>query len=275
MTLAIAIVATAPGAALGSVTINVTYTGDNVVAGFYQDGSDPQAVAGFAPTSNWQSPQTMSVTLLPDHNDYQLIFRVYNDTTTQPSNSNPAGFLAQVTAQVAGQITSGADTLLTSSSWSYAVDPLQGVGDNTDWAALQWHSAETWAIGGNDASNGGNNIWSSVNGRPIAGISSTAQWIWGSKNGDGLFSNGVERPAELALHQDHHQHRQRRWGTCSRASHHPGMVAVGCGELAGNAGVAGRPADRPAVVVAGESPGHSGGHWPLIPLVPVAVGIGG
>ena len=136
----------------------------------------------------------MSVTLLPDHNDYQLIFRVYNDTTTQPSNSNPAGFLAQVTAQVAGQITSGADTLLTSSSWSYAVDPLQGVGDNTDWAALQWHSAETWAIGGNDASNGGNNIWSSVNGRPIAGISSAAQWIWGSKNGDGLFSNGVDDP---------------------------------------------------------------------------------
>ena len=46
-----------------------------------------------------------------------------------------------------------------------------------------------------------------------------------------------------------------------RASDNNRLVVVGCDELAGDAGSAGRTPDRP-VVVAGESSGHPGGHRP-------------
>ena len=91
------------GTAFASVQVQVTYTGDNVVAGFYKDGSDPQAVGGFQPVTNWRDPQTMTVDLDSGHT-YQLIFRVYNNESEGQvfgGSGNPAGFLAEVTGLVA------------------------------------------------------------------------------------------------------------------------------------------------------------------------------
>jgi hypothetical protein len=187
--LVVVILAGTIATAFASVQVQVTYTGDNVVSGFYKDGSAPQLVGDFQQVTNWRDPQTMTVDLGSNH-VYQLIFRVYNNESEGQvfgGAGNPAGFLAEVK----GLVASG--SLVTSSAWQYAIDPGQGVGNPT-WADLNWSQAKAWPYldgnpDGGDARNGGNNIWNNILGGAIPDISTDAQWIWGDKNGTELGSH--------------------------------------------------------------------------------------
>jgi hypothetical protein len=174
--------------AAASVTVNVTYTADNVTAAVVEDGSSPEFYSPGANAANWKQADTLALTL-EGQDTYQVIFRVNNDTTVSapghqggtqyaPGNNNPAGFLAQITGAIEG------GQLLSSSLWEYAID------DGTtpaDFNSLTWHLATAWGwtASGNTGSpyNGGTNIWTSNNGGPISGISTSAQWIWGPHNG--------------------------------------------------------------------------------------------
>jgi hypothetical protein len=155
-----------------SINVNVTYTADNIVAAFYKDGSSPQVVPLGPNANDWQKADTTTISLDPD--EYDLIFRVKNLTTPAPSSSNPVGFLAQIVG------TSGA--VYTSGSWQYAVAVGTAVPDFT---TLSWQNATTWGY------NGGANIWTSVHGGPIAGISTAAQWIWSKNDFNPLEDNDL------------------------------------------------------------------------------------
>jgi len=174
---AVAVLVLAVGGAqtLASVMVDVTYTGDNVVEAFYQDGSSPVAIAVGPNANNWHIADTATLDL--EYGDYQLIFRVSN--LEGPGSGNPAALLAQISGPVVGD-------LLSSSSWDYA---LYDGTTPTDFDTLDWNAATEWG------NNGGPNIWTSVHGGPVAGISTSAQWIWDDIN----FGGGEDFHAELWL----------------------------------------------------------------------------
>jgi hypothetical protein len=152
-----------------AINVNVTYTGDNIIGAFYQDGSSPISI--IPPVinnwNNWQVADTATLSL-PLYDTFQLIFEVQNDNINYPNgNGNPAAFLAQISGVgVHGQ-------LLTSVQWEYAIDTGTVPGD---FDSLSWIAATSYG------NNGGSNIWTSVHGGPITGISTSAQWIWAEYN---------------------------------------------------------------------------------------------
>jgi hypothetical protein len=155
-----------------SITVNVTYTGDNVIGAFYQDGSSPVFIAPGPNAADWQVADTATLNLDSEH-VYQLIFRVQNDTSYALGSGNPAAFMAQISGNVNGAV-------LTSAKWEYAID---GGTVPTDFNTLSWSPAAEY--GGN----GESNIWTSVHGGPISGISTGAEWIWAPYNFEDLATH--------------------------------------------------------------------------------------
>jgi len=146
-----------------AVFVNVTYTADNIVGTWFQNGGAPVTQTLGANSGNWKIADSAVLNLSPA--SYQLIFRVENLGTG--SSGNPAGLLVEIQ----GVGVSG--DLLTSTNWEYA---LVGGADPADFNTLTWAAATQYG------NNGSPNIWTTNNNGPIAGISTSAQWIWSSPN---------------------------------------------------------------------------------------------
>lgn len=163
-----------------AVYVTVTYTGDNVIGAWWQNGGSPQLQSLGPNAGNWQIADTRTLDLHWGVN--QIIFRVQNNQLPG-GPSNPAAFLAQVTAPPA--VTGD---LLTSISWDFA---YAGGPDPSDFNTLTWMSATSWGT------NGGNNIWTSVHHGPIAGISTSAEWIWSANNFNQNMDNDLYLRGQL------------------------------------------------------------------------------
>jgi len=177
-----------------AVYVTVTYTGDNIIGAWWQNGGSPQLQQLGPHAGNWQIADTQTLDLHWGVN--QIIFRVVNDVHDglPDGPSNPAAFLAEVTAPpgVTGD-------LLTSISWDFA---YAGGPNPSDFNTLTWMPATSWGT------NGGNNIWKDVHHGPIAGISTSAHWIWSANNFNANMDNdlylrgqlnAVPEPSYLAL----------------------------------------------------------------------------
>ncbi len=172
--------------------VTITYTGDNIVGAWFQDGAAPVPYTPGTNAANWRVADS-TVVNLPGPHTYQIIFRVQNLGTA--SSTNPAAFLAEISGSgVIGE-------LLTSVDWDWA---LASDDVPADFNTLDWVAASVYGY------NGGANIWTTNNGgAAIAGISTAAQWIWAGSNntanspGDiylrATISVGVPEPATLLL----------------------------------------------------------------------------
>jgi len=160
-----------------AVPVSLTYTGDNVIDTFYlQNGALVTGINIAADTNrtDWQQTST-SVLNLTAGNNYSVIWEVSNDGAF--TNSNPAGFLAQINA-------GGANPILSSATWYYAIKQQGATTANFFTPSWTWLSAVEW--GDNDGD--GDNIWEQVHGGKIAGIGDEAKWIWSDTN----FASGVD-----------------------------------------------------------------------------------
>jgi hypothetical protein len=156
-----------------SATFTVTYTGDNVVSSWFQNGGAPVAQSPGPNATNWRLADTSTLSL--GVGDYQIIFRVNN--LGGPSEGNPAGFLAEVTGSgISGDLTTSID-------WEYSLT-APSAADPTNFDALTWTAATSYG------NNGGSNIWTSVHGGPISGISTSAEWIWSENNFNDPYTDG-------------------------------------------------------------------------------------
>jgi len=156
-----------PGQAAVEVRVDVTYTADNVVGAFYQNGGDWTYFSPGPNRSNWQNADTAEVAL--EGGIYSLVFRVNN--AGGPGPSNPAGFLAELSGD--------AGSILSSSAWQYAID--SGGDPPSDFNNLNWASVTVWSH--NQPKTGDSSqIWYNVKGGPVEGISNDAAWIWSGNN---------------------------------------------------------------------------------------------
>jgi hypothetical protein len=168
------------GVSSGSaVPITVTFTGDNVVGAWYQNGGAPIDL-GLDPLTdstlaNWQVADSRTIDLGPG--TYQLIWCVVNSDTVNAPANNPGAFLAEISAHPSISFQQG--SFLTSTSWEVAL-VRNSLTAPTDFNALTWNMASLAQEP--DSANGGSNIWTSVNHGAIAGISTSAQWIWTDLN---------------------------------------------------------------------------------------------
>ena len=155
-----------------AVPISITYTTDNRVDPPYWGLCDDSScqTASILPTGtnagDWRFADSYTLDLgLGTH-----YFAWFGLNIGTGSPTNPAGFLAEITGS-GGSSSSG-------STWDIATsfnDVFAGT--------AVWESATQYGA------NGGANIWTSVNGGPIAGISGDAQWIWSANN----FSADMDR----------------------------------------------------------------------------------
>jgi hypothetical protein len=175
-----------------AVTISINYTGDNIIAAWYQDGVSPNQLDLGPYSDDWRTADTWDLDLAAGI-PYQIIWHVQNDPDQQ--TGNPGGFLADVSPSdsIVGT------TAYSSNQWKYAE---YTDGTLADFDLLTWYS--TTEYGGNN--NSENHIWNQ-NGGPIADISESAQWIWDSSNediGEELwfkveFSTPVPEPSTMLL----------------------------------------------------------------------------
>lgn len=163
---AVGMVANAP-----AVLVEFTVTSDNVISAWYKTGSGitPLSLPADASLGNWQMATTLSVDL-EICSTYEIIFKAIN--VGIPGTGNPGGFLGEIAGACLG---AGSSSPLSDSTWAVGVV----YGDSSaDPSSVSWCSATTYG------NNGGSNIWSSVKGGPIDGISTGAQWIWTADNFD-------------------------------------------------------------------------------------------
>ncbi len=148
-------------AVVNAQAITVTYTADNVVGSWYQNGGSPISLATGGNFDNWQIADMATVALGPG--TYNLIWQVSN--LPGSGSGNPAGFLAEIV---------GAGDPVSSSSWWVSTDqgPFKDFGPGS----------VTWVAATEYGTNGGANIWTGANGGPVAGISTAANWIWTRDN---------------------------------------------------------------------------------------------
>ena len=151
------------GAPAFAANLELAFTGDNEIVawGLYEPSIVELPLGPNA--ANWRIADTYSYMDVPV-GSYTLAFLIRNDMPG--GGGNPGGFLADLEV--------GGVDYSTSAAWMVSLD------GNT------WDSATTYG------NNGGSNIWTSVNGGPVADIRSSAEWIWSDVN----FSCGT---AEYAL----------------------------------------------------------------------------
>ena len=151
-----------------AVILDFTVTADNILDAWYKNGGSYEVLSlGSDPSlSNWQVATNLSVVL--GASDYEVVFKTANDLPA-PGSGNPGAFLGEISGPISG----GSDSV-TNATWSVGVvyDNLGAApGDVGSWVA-----ATTYG------NNGGSNIWTTVKGSPVAGISTSAEWIWSAAN---------------------------------------------------------------------------------------------
>lgn len=147
-----------------ALPVTVTYTADNVINSWYQDGSAPVPQTPGPNANNWRVADSVTLDLLCGHL-YHLIWEVSNDGTA--SQSNPAGFLAEIAFD--------SSMVVSSSAFQWGDS-----GDTTDFSSWYWNTTTQYG------NNGGSNIWTTNNsGNPITNIDTSAQWIWTDSNDGG------------------------------------------------------------------------------------------
>jgi hypothetical protein len=158
-----------------AVPITVTYTADNIIGAWYQDGSSPVSQTTGSNAGTWQAADSAVLDLSPG-TDYQIVFYVQqlplNAGGPLYADNNPAGFLGQIEGDIVG------GTLYSSALWEIAKAPF---GPTTDFEDANWGWVGATTYGTNASSDP--NIWAQV-----AGIDDAAQWIWAAEN----FANGVD-----------------------------------------------------------------------------------
>jgi len=155
---------TAAEASLTDFTI--TYTADNQIDTLsVQQGATTTGLTLGPNVANWQAADSVKVTL-ESSQKFDIVWQCENwvppKWNTYNNPDNPAGLLAQVTY--------GANTLLSGVNTANVTWQIYDTGKS------QWVSASTWG------NNGGSNIWTSVNGGPVGGIGTGAQWLWDKDN---------------------------------------------------------------------------------------------
>lgn len=166
-----------------AVPVTVTYTADNIVGAWYQDGADPISLTLGSNASTWQLVDSTILHLDAGHT-YQIIWQLQN--LGGPGPGNPGGFLGQI---VSGDPLIG--TIVSSESWDVAlIRDSSAVVTNFDTIEFDedWEDAKEYALNSGDylhpSGKSGTSIWYSVNGGPVAGISEDAAWIWFGQNFD-------------------------------------------------------------------------------------------
>lgn len=155
-----------------AIPVTITYTTDNRLDPPYWglcDDSSCQAGTIFPSGVNegtWQRADSYSFDLGAGTH----YFAWFGLNVGAGGPRNPAGFLAEITW--AGNSSSSG------SSWDAAASFADVLAGTATWVPATEYGA-----------NGGANIWTSVNGGPIAGISGNAQWIWSANN----FSAAMDR----------------------------------------------------------------------------------
>ena len=169
-----------------SVTLQVTYSGDNVIGAFYRDGGSPVAIPLGPNANTWEVADTAVLSGLDYNEQYELILRVRNEPWSSIwSAVNPAALLAEID----GPISAGPH--VTDGHWEYAIaDPDVGLPDFT---SLSWSGVTEYG------NNGGDNIWTQNLGSPISGISQDAKWIWSEFNGAAHADGAQPEHRELWL----------------------------------------------------------------------------
>ncbi|MCI4410055.1 MAG: PEP-CTERM sorting domain-containing protein [Thiotrichales bacterium] len=151
------------GSAFAATNFTTSFTSDNFVNSFsyaVNGVSNAVSLSGIANLNNWTKSSALNLSIASG-SAYDFVWSVSNQG--KASASNPAGFLAQFNLGGTDYFSSNA--------------PMWTVSKN---------GGKTWTAAtlANVVSpfNGGSNIWTNANGGPIAGISTSAQWIWDGVN---------------------------------------------------------------------------------------------
>jgi len=154
-----------------AASIDFTFTADNWVLFWYQNGNPPILLSGLdSNASNWRVATKVTLDL-EIGKTYEIIWQTEN--VSSPGQS-PGAFLAEISSAVSLNTPS----LYSSSSWQVAL--LRGGSRDmiADFSSLTWVSATEY--GSNDDSS---TIWYQYNNNsPISGISGNANWIWWETN---------------------------------------------------------------------------------------------
>ena len=160
-------------------SITATYTADNDIDALYLVDLGNNTIQSFTVgpnADNWKASDSITLSSLTAGTAYELIWVAQNAGGVTPTNSNPwlgnpAAFLGQITGDIVG----GSMYSSTNSGWNFAV-----VSSGTSSATTL---PTTWTpVTTEFGTNGGDNIWESVNGRKIRHISTSAEWIWSNGN---------------------------------------------------------------------------------------------
>jgi hypothetical protein len=164
-----------------AVLIDVTYTADNIIGAWYQDGDAPVEL-GLGPNAgDWTKVDKATLDVAPGHT-YQIIWQVINSGIA--SATNPGGFLGQIVSAdpLIGTILSASNETWYQALWKGDTEPVSDFTTlGLDWSiakAYAWNSGEYLDSSGLT----GTSIWYDVNGGPVAGFSGDPQWIWNGKN---------------------------------------------------------------------------------------------
>lgn len=148
-----------------AIPVTINMTADNIVAGgLCSDASCRNRTnwsslnGGSLGNSRRDWTQADSLTINLDEGTYHFAWRVRN--TGRGAQYNPAGLLAEI---------------LWDGNANYS---------SSDWEVFNRRTGAFRANATDYGLNGGNNIWSTVNGGPVAGISTNASWIYTANNFD-------------------------------------------------------------------------------------------
>lgn len=171
------LIATAQAAS--AISVDVTYTADNIVQAWFQNGGAPVAQTLGSNAADWTQSDTATLTLSPGQ-DYQLIWLTENSDTNPSLRNNPGGFLGQIGPSESLLFDSLPGSLLSSVSWEVyfdaSQDPYNFDVSGVDFDTFGWEAAT--AYGANDNTS---TIWYQNSGS-VDGIAGSAQWIWDDKN---------------------------------------------------------------------------------------------
>jgi len=184
---------------VSATDITFTFTADNVVGAWFQDGAapDPVTPALTGPNlKNWRIADTAPFTIPTGYHPsgWDVIFQTVNDDNDAgyriPSASNPGGFMAQMSGAL------GSSNALSDSTWDVSVIHMADVyaaPSLAQWALINagWTSATTWA------DNSGASTWT-----PVAGIATGANWIWTKNNFAMTDAPGMDVAGSIDLNGD-------------------------------------------------------------------------
>ena len=137
-----------------ALSITVTYTADNVVDAWYQNGSSPVSLTPGTNANNWRLADTATLTLDPG-TSYEIVWQIEN--IGDAGDGNPGAFMAQISP---ADLLADSSLALSSAIWEVAV-----VYEGAD-PTLFWENAEEY--GANDDPT---TIWWKNNeNSPVAGI---------------------------------------------------------------------------------------------------------